>query len=319
MSRSPFHDFLEKPSVALRNQLLEHYYPLVDRGAIIGVREGWGDIEDLKSICLDQLIDAIERYDPASGKPFEPYAIAKMKWAMKAGSWNQPISLNELMPCGNRDRLSFVADHPPPQPKTKKLSAEELGLIQSVLRELPDKVQAISQWHFLNDTTVDIDPLLATVRDFDRYVNEIVDLIAQVKSGNAMWFDVDQMTKWQDSELIFDLVTAAIAHLKDQKQPVTLDAVAQYCRLAQGYFWSQPRALNLIRAHHSMVSVESSVELAIQRHLASCTPISLRSIAQSAKLPMATIKKNMRLVSAIRRAEKQQSLADFRQQILNGN
>ena len=315
MSQSPFYDFRENPSVLQRNQLLEQHYPLVDRIARYGVRERLGDIEDLKSICLDQLIDAIERYDPASGKPFEAYAIAKMKWAMKTGSWAQPLSLNEPTIVGNGERLDSVADKPTAVKRVKNLSSQEQGLIDSVLKELPEKVQVIARWHFLGQELQSVNDVLSTVQDLDRYVNEIVDLIAQVKSGKETWFDTDQMARWRDSELIFDLVMDAIAHLKSKKMAVTLYAVAHHCRFAEGHFWLQPRSLQLIRSHQSMMSLDAAVELAIQQHLADNLEVSVRAIAKTAKVPMSVMKKNTRLMWAIRRAEKQRSLHQFRQQV----
>ena len=70
--------------VAVRDQLLVHYSPLVKYVAgrvAVGLPQNV-EQADLISYGIFGLIDAVEKFDPARGYKFETYAIARIKGAI---------------------------------------------------------------------------------------------------------------------------------------------------------------------------------------------------------------------------------------------
>lgn len=68
-----------------RNDLVMHYYPLVERVAKKLSSNMPVPFEDLQSEGTFGLIDAIEKYDPAHGVRFEAYAVTRIRGAMIDG------------------------------------------------------------------------------------------------------------------------------------------------------------------------------------------------------------------------------------------
>jgi RNA polymerase sigma factor for flagellar operon FliA len=77
-------DYKESPSIELRNQLVEHYLPLVKYNAErIWARLPDGvDLDDLISAGIFGLMDAIEAFDLDRGVKFETYCVPRIRGAM---------------------------------------------------------------------------------------------------------------------------------------------------------------------------------------------------------------------------------------------
>src|SRR3989441_7717893 len=77
-------DYRAAPSVPLRNQLVEHYLPLVKYNAErIWSRLPEGvDLDDLISAGIFGLMDAIEAFDLERGVKFETYCVPRIRGAM---------------------------------------------------------------------------------------------------------------------------------------------------------------------------------------------------------------------------------------------
>src|SRR2546425_9324451 len=77
-------DYRAAPSVPLRNQLVEHYLPLVKYNAErIWQRLPEGvDLDDLISAGVFGLMDAIDAFDLGRGVKFETYCVPRIRGAM---------------------------------------------------------------------------------------------------------------------------------------------------------------------------------------------------------------------------------------------
>lgn len=80
--------FVSAPSQALRLRLFETYLPLARRiaGRIRKARPGADlDIDDLRQHGAEGLLQAIDRFDPARGIPFEAFAARRINGAILDG------------------------------------------------------------------------------------------------------------------------------------------------------------------------------------------------------------------------------------------
>src|SRR5689334_18388424 len=77
-------DYRARASIELRNQLVEHYLPLVKYNAErIWARLPDGvDLDDLISAGIFGLMDAIEAFDLERGVKFETYCVPRIRGAM---------------------------------------------------------------------------------------------------------------------------------------------------------------------------------------------------------------------------------------------
>ena len=77
-------DYRTQPSIELRNQLVEHYLPLVKYNAErIWARLPDGvDLDDLISAGVFGLMDAIDAFDLNRGVKFETYCVPRIRGAM---------------------------------------------------------------------------------------------------------------------------------------------------------------------------------------------------------------------------------------------
>src|ERR1700745_629188 len=77
-------DYRAEPMVELRNQLVEHYLPLVKyNGERIWSRLPEGvDLDDLISAGVFGLMDAIDAFDLERGVKFETYCVPRIRGAM---------------------------------------------------------------------------------------------------------------------------------------------------------------------------------------------------------------------------------------------
>ena len=79
-----WHYYKAEPTVELRNQLVEHYLPLVKYNAErIWQRLPEGvDLDDLISAGVFGLMDAIDAFDLSRGVKFETYCFPRIRGAM---------------------------------------------------------------------------------------------------------------------------------------------------------------------------------------------------------------------------------------------
>src|SRR5438270_14088969 len=77
-------DYRAAPTTELRNQLLEHYLPLVKyNGERIWSRLPEGvELDDLVSAGVFGLMDAIDAFDLSRGVKFETYCVPRIRGAM---------------------------------------------------------------------------------------------------------------------------------------------------------------------------------------------------------------------------------------------
>jgi len=84
-------EFRKTKSVELRNRLVEHYLPLVDKVAEIMSRRLWPRVsaDELASAGYDGLIAAVSSYDPDRGVKFETYCRQRILGAIR--DWQREI------------------------------------------------------------------------------------------------------------------------------------------------------------------------------------------------------------------------------------
>ncbi|MBU0637668.1 MAG: sigma-70 family RNA polymerase sigma factor [Planctomycetes bacterium] len=83
--------FSRTRSVAIRNRLVEHYMPIVDKLAEIMARRLWPRVsaDELASAGYDGLIAAVSSFDPQRGVKFETYCRQRIVGAIR--DWQREI------------------------------------------------------------------------------------------------------------------------------------------------------------------------------------------------------------------------------------
>lgn len=82
----------EQPNKSLQMKLVEHYYPLI-RSIAIRMHQRINDVstDELTSMGVDGLIDAVKNYDSSRNTKFETYATPRIKGSMldeiRTGDW----------------------------------------------------------------------------------------------------------------------------------------------------------------------------------------------------------------------------------------
>lgn len=114
--------------------------------------------EDLESAGLVGLIDAVDRYQPDRGVPFEAYAALRVRGAVldelrsaTGGRRNEapaPVSLDELLDLGDHTLPSLDETGP-------RRAAEELaGRVESAMRCLPDRQRELLSRYYGQSLTL---------------------------------------------------------------------------------------------------------------------------------------------------------------------
>ena len=140
---SLWHRYLEHKTIDLRNQLAEHYLPLVKlvAGRLAISLPAHVDRDDLLSSGFFGLLDAIDRYDMERKNKFETYAGVRIRGAMldylRSKDWipvavRQKIRRYEQAIYELETRLGHTA--------TDEELAEELGLTIGELQKLENQV-----------------------------------------------------------------------------------------------------------------------------------------------------------------------------------
>src|SRR5215470_7273807 len=132
-------DYRAHPTIELRNQLVEHYLPLVKYNAErIWSRLPEGvDLDDLISAGVFGLMDAIEAFDLERGVKFETYCVPRIRGAMldelRTMDW-VPRLVRSKATRLEEARKALEAEHGrPPRPEEM---AQRLGVSLEELQKL---------------------------------------------------------------------------------------------------------------------------------------------------------------------------------------
>ena len=139
-------DYRAEPSVELRNQLVEHYLPLVKYNAErIWQRLPEGvDLDDLISAGVFGLMDAIDAFDLGRGVKFETYCVPRIRGAMldelRTMDW-VPRLVRSKHSKMEEARKALEALHG--RPPTDGELAERLGLPQQEFEKMAIDANAV--------------------------------------------------------------------------------------------------------------------------------------------------------------------------------
>lgn len=140
---SLWHSYRENKTVELRNQLAEHYLPLVKlvAGRLAISLPAHIDREDLLSSGFFGLLDAIDRYDMERKNKFETYAGVRIRGAMldylRAKDW-LPVTIRQKI--RRYEQAVFALENRLGRPATDEELAAELGISEKELQNLESQV-----------------------------------------------------------------------------------------------------------------------------------------------------------------------------------
>ncbi len=140
---SLWHSYLENKTVELRNQLAEHYLPLVKlvAGRLAISLPAHVDRDDLLSSGFFGLMDAIDRYDMERKNKFETYAGVRIRGAMldylRAKDW-LPVAIRQKI--RRYEQTVYELETRLGRPANDQELAEALGLTEKELRALESQI-----------------------------------------------------------------------------------------------------------------------------------------------------------------------------------
>ena len=140
---SLWHSYLENKTVELRNQLAEHYLPLVKlvAGRLAISLPAHVDRDDLLSSGFFGLLDAIDRYDMERKNKFETYAGVRIRGAMldylRAKDW-LPVAIRQKI--RRYEQTVYELETRLGRPANDQELAEALGLTEKELRALESQI-----------------------------------------------------------------------------------------------------------------------------------------------------------------------------------
>jgi RNA polymerase sigma factor for flagellar operon FliA len=141
-------DYKESPTIELRNQLVEHYLPLVKYNAErIWARLPDGvDLDDLISAGIFGLMDAIEAFDLDRGVKFETYCVPRIRGAMldelRTMDWVPRLVRSKASKMEETRKSLEAALGRPPRPDEM---ADKLGVPVEKYYEMLGEATAVSQ------------------------------------------------------------------------------------------------------------------------------------------------------------------------------
>src|ERR1700689_4477035 len=140
-------DYRASPSVGMRNQLVEHYLPLVKYNAErIWSRLPEGvELDDLISAGVFGLMDAIDAFDLERGVKFETYCVPRIRGAMldelRTMDW-VPRLVRSKASKMEEARKSLEAEHGrPPRPEEMAL---KMGVSLEEFEKMAGDATAVS-------------------------------------------------------------------------------------------------------------------------------------------------------------------------------
>ncbi|TYZ28732.1 FliA/WhiG family RNA polymerase sigma factor [Selenomonas caprae] len=140
---SLWHSYLENKTVELRNQLAEHYLPLVKlvAGRLAISLPAHVDRDDLLSSGFFGLMDAIDRYDMERKNKFETYAGVRIRGAMldylRSKDW-LPVAIRQKI--RRYEQTVYELETRLGRPANDQELAEALGLTEKELRALESQI-----------------------------------------------------------------------------------------------------------------------------------------------------------------------------------
>ena len=140
---SLWHSYLENKTVELRNQLAEHYLPLVKlvAGRLASSLPAHVDRDDLLSSGFFGLMDAIDRYDMERKNKFETYAGVRIRGAMldylRSKDW-LPVAIRQKI--RRYEQTVYELETRLGRPANDQELAEALGLTEKELRALESQI-----------------------------------------------------------------------------------------------------------------------------------------------------------------------------------
>jgi len=140
---SLWHSYLENKTVELRNQLAEHYLPLVKlvAGRLAISLPAHVDRDDLLSSGFFGLLDAIDRYDMERKNKFETYAGVRIRGAMldylRAKDW-LPVAIRQKI--RRYEQTVYELETRMGRPANDHELAEALGLTEKELHNLESQI-----------------------------------------------------------------------------------------------------------------------------------------------------------------------------------
>ena len=140
-------EYRARPSIELRNQLVENYLPLVKYNAerIWSRLPDGVDLDDLVSAGIFGLLDAIEAFDLERGVKFETYCVPRIRGAMldelRTMDWVPRLVRSKASKLEDA-RKQLEAEHGRP-PRPEEL-AEKLGISLEEFEHLVGEATAVS-------------------------------------------------------------------------------------------------------------------------------------------------------------------------------
>src|SRR5262245_42524196 len=165
-------DYRATPNVSLRNQLVEHYLPLVKYNAErIWSRLPEGvELDDLISAGVFGLMDAIDAFDMDRGVKFETYCVPRIRGAM----------LDELR----------TTDWVP-------------RLVRSKASKLNEAVKSLEARHGRNPNKVELrEQITLTVKELEKLMRD--DNAVKLISVNKKWYETDSYKDVREIDILED-------------------------------------------------------------------------------------------------------------------
>jgi RNA polymerase sigma factor for flagellar operon FliA len=140
---SLWHSYLDTKSIELRNQLAEHYLPLVKMvaGRLAISLPSHVDRDDLLSSGFFGLLDAIDRYDMERKNKFETYAGVRIRGAMldylRSKDW-LPVAIRQKI--RRYEQTVYELENRLGRPANDEELAEELGVSAKELQSLESQI-----------------------------------------------------------------------------------------------------------------------------------------------------------------------------------
>lgn len=140
---SLWHSYLDNKSIELRNQLAEHYLPLVKMvaGRLAISLPSHVDRDDLLSSGFFGLLDAIDRYDMERKNKFETYAGVRIRGAMldylRSKDW-LPVAIRQKI--RRYEQTVYELENRLGRPANDEELAEELGVSAKELQNLESQI-----------------------------------------------------------------------------------------------------------------------------------------------------------------------------------
>ncbi len=186
-SHSKLWDAYFRGEPGIRNKLVESYLPLV-RKVVARLKVGIpGDMEeqDLISLGVLGLIDALERFDGSRGVNFEAYAVRRIKGTiideLRKSHWAPRAVVEKLNMLQN---TAALLEQKYQREVTEREIARELGLSLTQVQEILDQVNYLSLTYLeellMEDSGLQVKDMVRDPSPTPEAAAEVNDLIARM-------------------------------------------------------------------------------------------------------------------------------------------